>query len=243
MKTIRLIVAAALACVTACHSAVRTTPAPVVLFDGTSFGAFDTFLRGQGLNSDTARVFRVENGDVHVTGHGFGYLITKQRYHDFRLHAEFKWGGPTFYEREGKARDSGILYGVQAPHKVWPRSLEMQIQEGATGDMWLTDSTAANDRSGVRSVSSPGNGVLIARFGKGAWKDVIDYRDPNGEIERPRGEWNELELVVRGDTARHYVNGKLVNEATHLYPSEGKIAFQVEGAELFFRNITLYPLD
>jgi hypothetical protein len=63
-----------------------------------------------------------------------------------------------------------------------------------------------------------------------------------GEVERPRGEWNVVELVVRGDTVRHYVNGKLVNEGTHPFPDEGKILFQSEGAEIFFRNIRLYPL-
>jgi hypothetical protein len=235
-----------LACVAACHSSAPATPSPastVVLFDGASLDAFDTFIRGEGFNVDTTHLFRVENGVVHVTGKGFGYFITKRSFHDFRLHAEFKWGDSTFLERTGKARDSGILYHVQGPNKVWPRSLELQIQEGATGDLWLTDSAAANDRSGTRFVSRPSNGTLVARFGKGAWRDVIDYRDPYGEIEHPRGEWNDVELVVRGDTARHFVNGKLMNEVTHLFPSEGKILFQSEGAELFFRNIRVTPLD
>jgi hypothetical protein len=243
---------AALTCMLATTQACHTMqPAPsqpaqrdaIVLFDGHSLAAFDTFIRGEGLNVDTTHIFRVENGVVHVSGQGFGYFITKQRFHDYRLHAEFKWGDSTFLEKKGKARDSGILYHVQGPDKVWPRSLELQIQEGATGDMWLTDSAAANTRDGARINSRPGNGTMIARFGKGAWKDVVGYRDPNGEIERPLGEWNEVELVVRGDTARHYVNGKLVNEVTHLFPSDGKILFQSEGAELFFRNIRLYPTE
>jgi len=250
----RLLVAATrrgivlLACAAACHSGTSAstsaaTPGSVALFDGTSLGAFDTFIRGEGLNVDTTHLFRVENGEVHVTGVGFGYFVTKRSFRNFRLHAEFKWGDSTYLERRGKARDSGILYHVQGPNKVWPRSLELQIQEGATGDLWITDSAGANDRSGTRHVSRPGNGVLVARFGKGAWQDVIDYRDPNGEVERPRGEWNDVELVVRGDTARHFVNGKLMNEVTHLFPAEGKILFQSEGAELFFRNIRVDPLD
>jgi hypothetical protein len=38
------------------------------------------------------------------------------------------------------------------------------------------------------------------------------------------------------------VNGKLANEGTDAFPASGKILFQSEGAEVFFRNIKIYPL-
>jgi hypothetical protein len=41
---------------------------------------------------------------------------------------------------------------------------------------------------------------------------------------------------------KQYVNGKLANEGTAPSPTEGKILFQSEGAEVFFRDINLYPL-
>jgi hypothetical protein len=217
-------------------------PAPVVLFDGRDLGAFDTFVRGHALNEDPDRVFRVEDGTIHVSGTEYGYVITKRSYRTYRLTAEFRWGVGTFGNRAGKARDSGILYHVQGPDKIWPRSLELQIQEGATGDFWMTDSAAITGRDGVRVVGPARGARPIPRFGKGPWRDVVDYRDPTNEVERPRGEWNVVEVVVRGDTARHYVNGKLVNEGTALFPGEGKILFQSEGAEIYFRNIRLYPL-
>ena len=217
-------------------------PAPVVLFDGRDLSAFDTFVRGHALNEDPDHVFRVEDGTIHVSGTEFGYVVTKRSYRQYRLTAEFRWGEGTFGTRAGKARDSGILYHVQGPDKIWPRSVELQIQEGATGDFWMTDGGAVTGRDGTRVVGPPGRALTIPRLGKGPWKDVAGYRDPAGEVERPRGEWNVVELVVRGDTVRHYVNGRLVNEGTQPFPSEGKILFQSEGAELFFRNIRLYPL-
>ena len=226
-----------------CHTGAAAHPAPIVLFDGTSLGAFDVFVRTKGLNTDPDGVFRVENGTVHVSGTEYGYFITKQSFRHYRLHAEFRWGEGTFGGRAGKARDSGILYHTQGPNKVWPRSLELQIQEGATGDFWMTDSAAVTGRDGTRVTGPAGNAKPIPRFGKGAWKDTVGYRDPKGDVERPHGEWNDVELLVLSDTVRHYVNGKLVNEGTRPYPSEGRIVFQSEGAELYFRNITLYPLD
>ena len=88
----------------------------------------------------------------------------------------------------------------------------------------------------------PGSALLIPRFGKAPAQNVTGFRSPTGEVERPHGKWNVLELVTDGNTVRQYVNGKLVNEGTDPFPSEGKILFQSEGAEVYFRNIQLYPL-
>lgn len=214
----------------------------IVLFNGTNFKNFDTFLRQQGLNNDPDHVFRVENGVIHVSGKEFGYFITKKEYKNYYMTAEFKWGDGTFGRRKGMARDSGILFHITGPQKVWPTSIEFQIQEGATGDFWMTDGAELTSKSGQKVVGPPGRAASIDRFGKGLWKDEINYRDPNGELEKPHGEWNFLELVVQGDRVRQWVNGKFANEGTGAVPSKGKILFQSEGAEIFFRNLKLYPL-
>ena len=214
----------------------------VVLFDGADLHNFDTFLKTTGLNSDPNGVFRVENGLIHISGTEFGYIITKQEFHDYYLRAEFKWGEGTFAPRAGQARDSGILYNIQGEQKVWPRSIEFQIVEGGTGDFWLTDGAALTGKDGTRVTGPSGGALKIDRFGKGPWKNVVGYRDPVGEVEKPHGEWNVLELVIHGDDVKQYVNGKLANEGTNPFPASGKILFQSEGAEVFFRDIKLYPL-
>jgi hypothetical protein len=214
----------------------------IVLFNGKSLDSFDTFLKSKGLNSDPEHVFNVEKGVIHVSGEEMGYIITKQPYQNYYLRAEFKWGVGTYGERKGKARDSGILYNVQGEQKVWPRSIEFQIMEGGTGDFWLTDGAVLTDRAGKRVEGPAGSGQKIDRFGKGVTENVVGVRDPTGEVEKPYGEWNVLELVNDGKTVKQYVNGKLVNEGTNPFPVEGKILFQSEGAEVFFRDIKLYPL-
>jgi hypothetical protein len=219
-----------------------------VLFDGHNLNAFDSFLKTKGLNSDPEHVFTVEHGMIHVSGKEMGYLITKQPFHDFYLRAEFKWGEGTYGERAGKARDSGILYNVQGEQKVWPRSIEFQITEGGTGDFWLTDGAALTGRDGKRVTGPPGSALMIPRFDKAPAQNVTGFRSPKGEVERPHGKWNVLELVSEGNagsvqTVRQYVNGKLVNEGTDPFPKDGKILFQSEGAEVYFRNIKLYPLQ
>jgi len=212
------------------------------LFDGSNLNNFDIFIRGGELNQDPDHIFTVEHGVVHVSGKKFGYFITKKEYSDYYLRAEFKWGEGTYAPREGKARDSGILYHVVGEQKVWPKSIELQIQEGGTGDIWLTDQAALTSKDGKTVVGPPGRASRIDRFNKGPWKDVIGYRDPQGEVEKPHGKWNLVELAVKGDHVWHYVNGKLVNEGSGANPASGKILFQSEGAEIYFRKMSIAPL-
>ena len=214
----------------------------VVLFDGHDLNGFDTFLKSKGLNNDPDHVFQVEHGVIHVSGTEFGYIITKQEFQNYYLKAEFKWGEGTFAPRAGQARDSGILYNIQGDQKVWPRSVEFQINEGCTGDFWMTDGAALTGKDGQRVTGPPGSALKIDRFNKGPWKNVAGYRDPVNELEKPHGEWNVVELVNQNGHVKQYVNGKLANEGTDAFPSSGKILFQSEGAEVFFRDIELYPL-
>ena len=208
----------------------------VKLFDGNNLKQFDTFLREKGVNNDPEGVFRVHGGVVHVSGKEYGYFITKKEYGDYYLRAEFKWGEPTYPPREGKARDSGILYHVVGENKIWPKSIEFQMIEGGTGDIILVGGTSLTVRGETKDRGR------FDRFGKGPWKDLAGYRDPEGEVEKPFGEWNLVEMIADGDRVRYWVNGKLVNEGTQASLTRGKILFQSEGAEVYFRNIELRPL-
>lgn len=128
---------------------------------------FDTWIVGQGLNSDPEQVFRIEKdaagrSQLRVTGHGFGGLITKDSYRDYRLVTEFRWTGHTWGNREKKARDNGLLLHctgqpgncvtsakAKFPGKFespWMKGIELQIIEGGVGDIivlggWKEDGT------------------------------------------------------------------------------------------------------
>jgi hypothetical protein len=114
--------------------------------------------------------------------------------------------------------------------------------EGGTGDFWMTDGAALTGKDGTRVTGPAGKAMKIDRFGKGPSENVVGFRDPIGEVEKPHGEWNVLELVTQGNDVKQYVNGKLVNEGTDPSPGSGKILFQSEGAEVYFRDMKLYPL-
>jgi Domain of Unknown Function (DUF1080) len=49
-------------------------------------------------------------------------------------------------------------------------------------------------------------------------------------------------VICDGDTITNIVNGYVVNAGTRSSPTEGKILFQSEGAEIVFRTIEVRPL-
>lgn len=211
----------------------------VPLFNGAGLTGFDTVLKTHGMNHDPEGVFQVKDGVLHISGSEFGYVITRKEFENYYLRAEFKWGTATYAPRASQTRDSGILYHVTGPLNVWPRAIEFQIQEGGTGDIWLVEGP---------SLTVHGKGVkkdwpCFDRLGKGPFKDITGYRDPTGEVEKPRGEWNLLELIADHDRVTYLVNGKLVNEGEGADPARGRILIQSEGAEVFFRNVELAPLN
>jgi hypothetical protein len=171
-------------------------------------------------NSDPQKVFSFEDGTIHVSGQDFGYLITNKQYANFHFIVEFKWGEKKYPPRENAKRDAGILYhaDIYNGDKIWPRSLEFQIQEGDCGDFWMTDSTT----------------ITLA--------DTLTTRaeafrvEKTKDAEKPYGEWNVAEVIVKDGFIVHMLNRQMVNIARSGNTSTGYIVLQSEGAEIFYRK-------
>ena len=213
------------------------------LFNGRNLDGFDTFLKTKGLNNDPEKVFQVQDGMLHISGAEYGYVITKKEYENYHLRAEFKWGEGTYAPRAGRARDSGILFHVVGPNEVWPQSIEYQMIEGRTGEIILVGDGTSITVGGVTVTRGKDKGTHIARQNQGPWQDVAGYRDPKMEYENPHGEWSVIELFADGDTIKFVVNNKVANQGSGAKPARGKILFQSEGAEVWFRNMELRPLS
>ena len=126
------------------------TPTETIrLFDGIDLSAFDTWLADHGRN-DPDNVFSVVRGAsgkpvIRLSGNGFGGLIMKQRYANYRLVVEYRWGEATWGDRKSKARGSGILLHDQGEPgnfsrdftSPWMQSIEVQIIDGGVGDILL----------------------------------------------------------------------------------------------------------
>lgn len=212
------------------------------------------------------KVFQIHDGQLHISGAGFGAMNTKQAYRDYHLVVEFKWGDKTWGWRKDRARDGGILVHAYGPPdsigNTYMASIEAQIIEGGMGDILvlgakLKDGTHLKtsldceyelDRDGEKrwKRGAPRRTVLDGRVNwekrDEDWEDRLGFRGKD-DPDAPVGGWNRLEVIARGDTLLYIFNGKVVNEGFAAVPSEGRISIQTEGAELIVRRYELWPLD
>ena len=189
--------------------------------------AWHVYTSRAGTGNDPLQVFRFEDSLIHVSGEDMAYLITEKSYDNFHLTLEFEWGEKKYPPRENAKRDGGILYHttIYNGDKIWPRSVEYQIQEGDCGDFWMTDSTTILDHD------------TLTRPEKGAFR-VTKMKD----AEKPHGEWNKAEVIVKDGMITHLLNGEIVNKAKLGNTTTGKIVIQSEGAELYYKNVEIKNL-
>jgi len=195
----------------AAEPAASTAGDVVRLFNDKDFEGWTKWIKHAGKATDPADdsrgVFTVEDGVIHVSGEEFGCLTTRREFADYRLTVDFKWGERRWPPREQDRRDSGILLHCTGPDKVWTKSIECQVQEGDTGDFWLV------------------SGTHLDVGGKPAKERTVKTRD----AEKPRGEWNTVEVVCAGDAITNIVNGVVVNEGTHASVTRGRIPAPIRG--------------
>ena len=194
------------------------------LFNGKDISGWCTFLKAKGKSNDPDTVFSVTNGLLKITGKEFGYIVTEKSFDNFHLVVEFKWGEKKYPPREDKVRDNGICYYVVPTDRVWPRSVECQIQEGDCGDFWLIDSVTA----------------VVDGVQQGPTKNTRVTKKKDNE--KPSGEWNRVEVIANKGKCTHIVNGVVVNEATDASLRSGRILIQSEGAEIYYRKIDIKEL-
>jgi len=208
---------------------------------------------------------------VHVSGQGFGVMTTVQPFANYDFKVQVKWGEHEWGYKVGLARDAGLLYhcvglaGID--HGTWPNCLEFQIQEHDFGDLYALGSTqvtvnASRMAAAPVGTAPPVAGKRIPRYwiydAHGA-PMLFVQKPPNGnrcvkleDRELPHGEWNQLELIVIGADSIHIVNGKVVMRlhnaqirlGSEMVPlTVGQISLQTEGAECYYRNMKIRPIE
>ncbi len=214
------------------------------LFNGKNFDGWYTYINGDGKNNDPDHIFTIEEGGViHVLGKKFGYLSTENDYENFRLSVDFKWGERKWPPRENTVRDAGVLYYCVGTDKVWMKSLEFQVEEHDCGDMWLTGGEGGAPSLTVKTKPIPGSRDSIFDPA-GEAKTFTGGRIVKGaDYEKPTGEWNTAVVIAKGPHIEHWMNGHKNMEGDNCSLTKGKINLQSEGAEVYYRNISIEPLQ
>jgi hypothetical protein len=188
--------------------------APVDLFNGKDLSGWSYIVGGQ--PGDIATVCSVKDGVLVCAGTPSGYLVAADARENYQLHFEWRWTSTN-----PKTNSGGLLNISDGPlqQNLWPVCFQAQTKNQSAGD-FIAMSTAA-------CAEAPSG------------KTAIKKQPPS---EKPIGEWNAADVVVRGDTIEYTVNGVPQNKVTKCVPSSGKIGFQLEGYPYEMRNIKLSPL-
>ena len=166
-------------------------------------------------------VWYIEDGVLICSGKPLGYLYTKRDYGDFVLKLEWRW------PPRKKPGNGGVLIRMTGEHRIWPMSLEAQLNAGNAGDFWgLAGYRLSGPAERMRSSDHK-------EFGK------LTNLKKTKAIENPPGEWNTYEIIAKGATVTLIINGEEVNRATGCDLNPGRICLTSEGSEIHFRNVVV----
>lgn len=232
------------------------------LFDGKSLDGWTFYQEGVG-NADLRNSVVIRNQELHFLPPSYqhvdappGHIATVGEWSNYHLRVEYRWGTRRWAPRALQRRNSGLLYHM-GPEKdrLFPDCVEFQVQEGDVGDAVVVNSLALQ-------------GPLLG--GTPLWPNWIEafpltYQQPvkagpyarqwhrqSGHFERLDG-WNTLDLIAFDDQAAHLVNGRIANTLFKMRKSDasgalvpmtkGRIALELEWAEIRFRNVLIRSLD
>ncbi len=199
------------------HRPSATTP--IALFDGKSLTGWTT-LDGKPITKG----WKVENGLLIRDSRG-GHIVTTKEFKDFELRFEWKIAA---------RGNSGVKYRLKKFGSQW-LGCEYQIYD---------------DRGKLDSNSSTGSIYAL-------------YAPPKDKPLKPVGEFNSSMILVRGNRIEHWLNDRKIVEAeigsqdwvkriskSKFNKYDGfakttgtKIMLQDHGSQVWFRNITILPLE
>lgn len=203
--------------------------------------------------NEAEQAIHTYQGKTQGTPQSTDFIHHNSQFSHYILKLEYKWLENRFAPRADWDRDAGLLFHVHGNlKKVWPLSIEMQIGE------------SPGDLVGNRRFHT-GDLFVLGKHLRAKTKRTGGYYAPNGTIvsgrhcrtelgvEKPKGEWNEMEIHVHGaEKASFILNGEVVLElydieqetesGTFIPLEKGYIGLQAEWAELLYRNIRIKEL-
>lgn len=179
------------------------------LFNGKNLNNWNFVVENNAVPAE--QVFGIQNGVIHIKGQPFGYMYTKEKYSNYKLHVEWRW--------PDGASNSGIFLLIADPKNPFPNGIECQLHAGDAGDFVLL------------------GGSELAEF-EGPRPEFPVVKKAHDSSEKPVGEWNEANIFVKNGVITVYINGVYQNTGTNKV-KEGFVGLQSEGHDVQFRNVTL----
>ena len=202
---------------------------PKSLFNGKDLAGWHADVPQKDSDKTAIDPFIVRNGMLVSLGDPRGHLITDAQYRNYRLEVEYRF--------PGKPGNCGVLVHASTPralYKMFPKSIEVQMEHGNAGDFWCIVEDIAVPDMEKRRGDKKDWGIT-----EGKLRRIVNLTDSS---EKPLGQWNRMVVECLNNTVKVWVNNDLVNEGTNCTAREGQIALQAEGSEVEFRKLLLTPI-
>ncbi|MBK1832661.1 3-keto-disaccharide hydrolase [Roseibacillus ishigakijimensis] len=203
----------------------------VALFNGSDLSGWHADVPAADENPDIDPSFIVRDGLLVSLGKPGGHLITDEVYQDYRLELEYRFAN--------KPGNCGVLVHASTPralYKMFPASIEVQMNSGHAGDFWcIAENIEVPDMKERRPHKEGQN------FG-GSAGDARRILNLTDDSENPVGEWNKMVIECQDAELKVWVNDDLVNHGHNCTAQKGQIALQAEGVEVEFKGLILTPL-
>ena len=209
--------------------------APEILFDGSSFDAFELAKGSWEIEADGSMVCRMQKTkgkDGKTRLRGMGYIWTRADYADFELTLAYKLS---------PGANSGVFYRSDKSDPV-QAGFEIQLM----------------DNEGFQKKARR---TLPPRKQNGSFYDGVAATK---DFSKPVGQWNTLRLVCKGPQVACHINGSQcfsVNvedwttpgknpdgstnkfkKALKDFPRKGRIGFQNHGQVVWFKDVRIQKL-
>jgi hypothetical protein len=201
------------------------------LFNGKDLAGWTADVPEKDTKPDAPASFIVRDGMLVSLGVPRGHLLTDNVYRNYRLQVEYRF--------PGKPGNCGVLVHasrLRALSRMFPQSIEVQMQSGQAGDFWCIQENIEVPNMEARRPKKEGQNYGGA---EGDARRILNLTDTS---EKTPGEWNTMVIEARDRTVKVWVNGDLVNDGFNATADRGKIAIQAEGSEVEFRKVEIGPL-
>ena len=95
------------------------------LFNGKDLSNWNFVVDKNSVPAD--QVYSVRDGKIFITGQPFGYMYTKEKYSDYKLHVEWRW------PNGDSNANSGIFLHIADLKNPFPNGIECNLQAGRAG--------------------------------------------------------------------------------------------------------------
>lgn len=213
--------------------------------------------------NDPLNVFQVVTLDgekvLRASGEIYGGLTTKAQYQNYHFHLQYKWGSKKWSPRLHLPRDGGILFHLTGTNEdaywsVFMMGMEFQVSQGTVADVLFMpnkDSSLLPEADARGDVDSRWDATKpLYRIGGHGGKLKFHPRD---NFESALSDWTTLDLYTVGNSNIYMVNGHVASvfqnprvvrpDGTTMFLTKGKLQLQSEGAELYYKDISIQPID